>query len=558
MSMNDEFPKALKPGTMLAGKYLIERVLGQGGFGITYKAQDTKLDEYFAVKEFFPDGLVYRQDKSVIPYHGERTENFEYGKKSFLEEAKTLAQFIDNKGVVRIYRYFEENNTAYFVMNYIEGKNLDAYIKEHGGRITVEDAQRILVPVMDALAAVHRQGIIHRDVTPDNIYIRKDGSIILIDFGAARFSLGDKNRNLDVILKPGFAPKEQYSKNGTQGAYTDIYSLGATFYFAVTGERPQDSFERILEDEVVPPSGMGVSISPSTEAAVMRAMAVRAEDRFQSMEDFKAALLADSHQTDELMDLADRQEYDTVDVDNFRLKPNEESQSAKKTKDTKEKTKRPKDKTDTTVITLSIIIIIVAAVAAVVYFLDVLGLFSGNKTTFGTDDPESTVSDSYYAADKDSPSKAVKPTRPVSDAEQSSSGSSSSGKTISTTSKAASSTTSTTSKAASSTASTTSKATASTASTTSKATASTASTTSKSTTSKSASTTTSSEASPESEYDGYGEYYYDSEEEPYDDTNDYYEEESDESWYIDRGYNDNSSYLNIIDNSRPNTYLDRR
>ena len=285
MAINSSFPFALQSGTVLAGQYIIEQILGQGGFGITYKVRDYKTNNYFAIKEYFPETLSYRQRNLVVPYTGERGDNFRYGKACFLEEAETLARFIGNSGVVRIYSYFEENNTAYFVMNYIEGKNLDDYIKEHGGRISMDDAIRLLVPVMSALAIVHKKGIIHRDITPDNIYIQTDGSVILLDFGAARYSLGDRSRSLDVILKPGFAPKEQYSRKGKQGPFTDVYSLGATFYFALTGTRPPDSFERLEEDELVPPREMGVNISKSKEDAIMKAMSIRAADRFQNMVD---------------------------------------------------------------------------------------------------------------------------------------------------------------------------------------------------------------------------------------------------------------------------------
>ena len=291
MNINEEFPLALVPGTILAGRYKIEQVLGQGGFGITYKAMDTKLEKDFAVKEYFPDLFSYRTENIVIPFSGERTEDYDYGKKCFLAEAKTLARFIDNEAVIRIHRYFEENNTAYFVMDYFQGKSFDHYLKEKGGIIPFEEAEKLLVPVMDALAAVHSEGIIHRDVTPDNIYIKNDGKVVLLDFGSARYSLGDKSRMLDVILKPGFAPKEQYIRKGRQGKFTDIYSLGATFYFAITGKIPPDSFERLEQDELIPPRHLGVNISSEKENAILRALSVQASARFQTMDEFKDALL---------------------------------------------------------------------------------------------------------------------------------------------------------------------------------------------------------------------------------------------------------------------------
>jgi serine/threonine protein kinase len=179
-----------------------------------------------------------------------------------------------------VHSYFEENGTAYFVMDFIEGTSFDVYIKEHGGRVSYEEAEKILLPVMDALAAVHSKGIVHRDVTPDNIYITKDGTVKLLDFGAARYSLGDKSRSLDVVLKHGFAPKEQYTRHGKQGPFTDVYSLGATFYFAITGRRPPDSIDRLEEDDLVPPSSLGVQIPPEKEDALIKAMSVQPADRY--------------------------------------------------------------------------------------------------------------------------------------------------------------------------------------------------------------------------------------------------------------------------------------
>ena len=291
MAIDERYPQALHEGTVLAGQYTIEKVLGQGGFGITYRAVDHKTGQRVAIKEFFPDTLSYRDNTSVISYPGERSENFEYGREGFLQEAKTLAEFIGNENIVRIHCYFEENNTAYFVMDYIEGKSFDEYIKERGGKVTVQEAENILLPIMDALYAVHSKGIVHRDVTPDNIYITNNGVVKLLDFGAARYSLGDKSRSLDVILKHGFAPKEQYTRRGKQGPFTDVYSLAATFYFAITGKRPPDSVERLDDDDLIPPSNLGINITEYQEKAILQGLSVQPGDRFQSMADFKLVFL---------------------------------------------------------------------------------------------------------------------------------------------------------------------------------------------------------------------------------------------------------------------------
>ena len=222
----EKYPLALKKGTVLAGQYIIDKVLGQGGFGITYRAEDHKTGGKVAIKEFFPDTLATRTEATtVMPHSGERGESFKYGIACFLQEAETLAQFVGNESIVKIHTYFEENGTAYFVMDYVEGESFDDYIKRNGGKIPYEDAERILLPIIEALAVVHSKGIVHRDVTPDNIFITKDGKVKLLDFGAARYSIGDKSRSLDVVLKHGFAPKEQYTRHGKQGPFTDVYTV---------------------------------------------------------------------------------------------------------------------------------------------------------------------------------------------------------------------------------------------------------------------------------------------------------------------------------------------
>ncbi|MDE7339686.1 MAG: protein kinase [Lachnospiraceae bacterium] len=287
-----KYPLALPQGSVLAGQYIIEQVLGQGGFGITYMARDHKSGSKVAIKEFFPDSMATRTQTTVTAFEGERGESFAYGKTCFLKEAETLAEFIGNKNIVQVYSYFEENGTAYFVMDFVEGISFEQYIREHGGRVNYEEAEKILLPVMDALAAVHSRGIIHRDVTPDNIYITKDGTVRLLDFGAARYSLGDRSRSLDVVLKHGFAPKEQYTRHGKQGPYTDVYTLGASFYFAITGRRPPDSIDRLEEDDLIPPCRLGVAISQAEEDAILKAMNVQPSGRFQTMGEFKRALLA--------------------------------------------------------------------------------------------------------------------------------------------------------------------------------------------------------------------------------------------------------------------------
>lgn len=294
VSQSDQYPLALAPGRILAGRYILGRVLGQGGFGITYLAWDAREKVRVAIKEFFPDSLVMRQPDTtqVALLTADRQENFRFGKEQFLAEAKTLAQFVDNPNIVSVYSYFEENGTAYFAMEYVEGESLKSYLKEKGGRLSWEETLQLLTPVMDALQAVHAKGIIHRDIKPDNIFITEDGHTKLLDFGSARYSLGDRSRSLDVVLTAGYAPKEQYARHSRQGPYTDVYSLAACFYACITGMVPTESVERTEDDDLPLPSARGAKLPAYAEDAILKGLSIKAENRWQTMADFKANLLS--------------------------------------------------------------------------------------------------------------------------------------------------------------------------------------------------------------------------------------------------------------------------
>ena len=309
------YPEALPHGSLLAGQYVTGRVLGQGGFGITYVALDKKLQIKVAVKEYLPDMMAGRSAgaSQVTAYTGERGGQYQYGLEQFLEEARVLAKFNGNPNIVGVRNFFEQNGTAYFVMDYITGTSFKTYLSNHGGRVSWEEAVKILTPVMDALSAVHREGIIHRDVTPDNIYITSDGQVKLLDFGAARYSLGDRSRSLDVVLKPGYAPKEQYTRKGRQGPYTDVYSLAACFYAAITGVLPPESLDRMEEDDLVPPSTRGIAIPQGLEDAILRGLEVRPEDRYQTMEEFRVAVMVTSNVSPEAGVVEPEQ---TTDIEN--------------------------------------------------------------------------------------------------------------------------------------------------------------------------------------------------------------------------------------------------
>ena len=194
-----KFPVALRAGTVLNDRYIVGRVLGQG--------LDTQLNAKVAIKEFMPGEIATRVGGTTVSVMMEtRSEEFAYGAERFQEEARTLAKFIGNPNIAGVSSYFDENDTSYFVMDYIEGISFKTYIANHGGKISVEETLNVMIPVLRALTAVHAEGFIHRDVTPDNIYITKDGMVKLLDFGSARYSIGDKSKSLDVILKVGYAP----------------------------------------------------------------------------------------------------------------------------------------------------------------------------------------------------------------------------------------------------------------------------------------------------------------------------------------------------------------
>ena len=286
-----KFPVALRAGTILNNRYIVGRVLGQGGFGITYLAWDTKLEAKMAIKEFMPGELATRVDGTTVSVMAEsKTEAFSYGAERFQEEARTLAKFIGNPNIAGVSDCFDENDTSYFVMDYIEGISFKTYIANQGGKVSVEDALNVMIPVLRALTAVHAEGFIHRDVTPDNIYITKDGMVKLLDFGSARYSIGDKSKSLDVILKVGYAPKEQYIRRSRQGPFTDVYSCAACFYAAITGYLPPESLERLDKDELQPISALGIAIPEYLDKAILKGLAVQPEDRFQSAAEFLEAI----------------------------------------------------------------------------------------------------------------------------------------------------------------------------------------------------------------------------------------------------------------------------
>lgn len=286
--------RCLKPGVILKERYKIEEVIGAGGFGITYRAWDPLLQSYVAIKEYYPSGIATRSadsSKVCVPV-GQEQREYHRGRIRFLKEAQDVARFQSEPNIVSIYDYLEENDTAYMVMEYLHGCTLKQYIREHGGRLDTDHILHICLSVLDALAVVHKAGMIHRDISPENIFICEDLTVKLIDFGAAKQVYLDGEQTMSVVLKPKYAPPEQYAKKDKQGPWTDIYALGATLYFAATGEKPEESFGRVLEDTIKPVCEVNPEIPRAMSQVIMRAMSVKIEDRYQTVEAMREALLA--------------------------------------------------------------------------------------------------------------------------------------------------------------------------------------------------------------------------------------------------------------------------
>lgn len=286
--------RCLKPGVILKERYKIEEVIGAGGFGITYRAWDPLLQSYVAIKEYYPSGIATRSadsSKVCVPV-GQEQREYHRGRIRFLKEAQDVARFQSEPNIVSIYDYLEENDTAYMVMEYLHGCTLKQYIREHGGRLDTDHILHICLSVLDALAVVHKAGMIHRDISPENVFICEDLTVKLIDFGAAKQVYLDGEQTMSVVLKPGYAPPEQYAKKDKQGPWTDIYALGATLYFAATGEKPEESFGRVLEDTIKPVCEVNPEIPRAMSQVIMRAMSVKIEDRYQTVEAMREALLA--------------------------------------------------------------------------------------------------------------------------------------------------------------------------------------------------------------------------------------------------------------------------
>ena len=291
MDIDDAEVYQLPPGTELHDKYILGTVIGFGGFGVVYKAWDKALCRVVAIKEYFPTIYLTRTRESteVIVFDKKNSEIYEKGKSEFLDEARNIAKFNTDPNIVHIYDFFEANGTAYFVMEYLDGFTLKNYINEatsQGKVFSCESALYVAREILIALGKTHKEGIIHRDVKPANIYILPDGTVKLFDFGAARFYDENIEKTRTVIITPGYAAPEQYQIKSKQGPYTDIYAVGSILYEMLTGIKVEESVNRKARDEVVKPSEINGNIPEAVSNAVMRAIAVQPEVRFKDTKEF--------------------------------------------------------------------------------------------------------------------------------------------------------------------------------------------------------------------------------------------------------------------------------
>ena len=273
--------QTLPPGTILDGKYILGMVLGRGGFGITYLAYDLNLNQKIAIKEYFPSTLVSRHQQYVVPNLQSDVVNFKKGVESFFMEAQTLAKFQNLPNIAKVLSFFEENNTAYIVMEYVEGIPLSDYLIRAGGKISPEMAIDMLLPVFDALEELHNAGTLHRDLAPDNIYINTLLQTKILDFGTAKNITDQSVRSTSAVIKPGYAPVEQYSKSGNQGPWTDIYALGAILYKLISGITPVGAPDRMTGSDLPSLTDLGCNIDPALDDTIMKAMELYGEDRWQ-------------------------------------------------------------------------------------------------------------------------------------------------------------------------------------------------------------------------------------------------------------------------------------
>ena len=274
-------------------EFVIESTIGEGGFGVVYLARDTRLDRVVAIKEFLPGAFASRTREFAVSVRSEKhRDSFTAGRRSFINEAKLLAQF-DHPALVKVYRYWEENGTAYIAMPYYPGLTLKDWLHAQQGRVSEQQLLRIVDALCDPLEMLHASGVFHRDIAPDNIRILESGQPVLLDLGAARKIMADMTQNLTVFFKAGFAPIEQYAEVDSlnQGPWTDVYALSAVLYYCVAGRAPTAAAARIVKDECIAAAVVGAGRhSDRFLAAIDRGLAVRPERRTRTIAEFRTSL----------------------------------------------------------------------------------------------------------------------------------------------------------------------------------------------------------------------------------------------------------------------------
>lgn len=289
-TQNKQFAGVLPPFTMLNNRYLLGRVLGKGGFGVTYIAKDIITNNICAIKEYMPSEYSIRSGgtQNIVPFQDEKARFvFGHGREKFVEEAKTLLKLRNNPVVVDILDYFTQNNTAYLVMEYLDGQDLRKMAKNNGGKLDPEFAKMVFVTIASSLMEIHRLNILHRDLSPENIIVTTKGQIKLIDFGAARNFVSTQNKGMSILLKPGFAPPEQYNSKGCQGPWSDVYALCATFYTLVSGKPLVDALFRYRGEQQPSLISLGCPVTKRTSDVIERGMELDYKKRYK---DFKVLL----------------------------------------------------------------------------------------------------------------------------------------------------------------------------------------------------------------------------------------------------------------------------
>lgn len=279
-----KFSGVLPELTKLNDRYLVGRVLGRGGFGITYIALDTKFNRLCAIKEYMPSEYSKRSNNTlnIEPFSDTKSKNvFAHGREKFMDEAKTLLSLQGNPAVVNIYAYFSQNNTAYLVMEYLDGMDLRKRARLNAGKIDVDFAYEVFVTIASSLIEIHKKNILHRDISPENIIVTNDGRIKLIDFGAARNYVSLQNKGMSILLKPGFAPPEQYNTNGNQGPWSDVYALCATFYNVVSGQPLVDALYRYRGTEQPSLKSLNCNVSTNISDVIEKGLSLDYKKRYQ-------------------------------------------------------------------------------------------------------------------------------------------------------------------------------------------------------------------------------------------------------------------------------------